>query len=339
MSERVTSSVLIGAGLACVACEMWTSHDYMMAREHGWTSLVAANMVVTGMTALLPVGADQALRRRLYVYVAACWLMLPVMMSSVFMAAIARNGSVIDADETSRLQIAETIKIAHAEESEAIAQLVTDKALVAKNCDVYGPKCTKAKVDQAATEVKLAGARATLKVHSVTSDDSLAKRLTAILPLSKEQVQLWQPLLMPIALAIGGFLMISIGLSGFRKQAPKAAELPKAEPQPAAEPAPVAAPVPKRGTPQLTVVKSGDTLVGTLTRLIEKKAKARVAPEDLYRAYATQVPPDQRLSPKEFGKQIAEICEKAGIKLVLIDGKPVLMGVRLVAHMQQVATN
>ena len=61
-----------------------------------------------------------------------------------------------DTDETARQQIAETIKIAKAEQLEAKAQLLLDKAAVKRNCDVWRSICDKAKADQRATEKKLA---------------------------------------------------------------------------------------------------------------------------------------------------------------------------------------
>jgi hypothetical protein len=80
---------------------------------------------------------------------------------------------------------------------------------------VWGPICTKAKDAQTATEKKLADARAVLKRQGVEVDDSLAKRLVAYLPfLTKEQVSLYQPLLLPLGLAIIGSLLIAIGVRG-----------------------------------------------------------------------------------------------------------------------------
>src|SRR5262249_40325538 len=89
-----------------------------------------------------------------------------------------------------------------------------------KNCNVWGPICTKAREAQAATEKKLADARAVLKRQGVEVDDSLAKRLVAYLPfLTKEQVSLYQPLLLPLGLAIIGSLLIAIGVRGHSKPA------------------------------------------------------------------------------------------------------------------------
>jgi hypothetical protein len=46
-------------------------------------------------------------------------------------------------------------------------------------------------------------------------DESMAKRLIAWFPfLTKEQVQLYQPMLLPLGLAFFGSLMIAIGGSG-----------------------------------------------------------------------------------------------------------------------------
>jgi hypothetical protein len=57
-----------------------------------------------------------------------------------------------------------------------------------------------------------------LKKQGVVVDESMAKRLIAWFPfLTKEQVQLYQPMLLPTELASFGSLMIAIGAAGGRK--------------------------------------------------------------------------------------------------------------------------
>jgi hypothetical protein len=78
---------------------------------------------------------------------------------------------------------------------------------------------------KAVTEAKLAGARAVLKKQGVVVDDSMAKRLIVWFPfLTKEQVQLYQPMLLPMGLAFFGSLMIAIRAAGGCKQAPAVAK-------------------------------------------------------------------------------------------------------------------
>jgi hypothetical protein len=151
--------------------EMWTSYDFMMQKEGRFSPAVGSVLAVTALAALLPIGSEFAHQKKRRVLQFVCFLALPLALSVVFMAAIQRNGSAVDNDDAARRQIAEQVRIARAEETEAVAQLAIDKAEVAKNCSPWGPKCQRAKDDQAATEGKLAAARAGLQRHGVVVDD------------------------------------------------------------------------------------------------------------------------------------------------------------------------
>jgi hypothetical protein len=61
-----------------------------------------------------------------------------------------------------------------------VAASIIDKSEVARSCDVWGPKCDKAKIAQSRSEDKLKAVRALLKTHGVEVDDSMAKRGAAL---------------------------------------------------------------------------------------------------------------------------------------------------------------
>jgi hypothetical protein len=55
------------------------------------------------------------------------------------------------------------------------------------------------------------------------------------------------------------------------------------------------------------------------TLCCSRRPPARVAIDDLYRAYATRVKPEERLPLGKFAEEVAKFCKKIGIRT--IDGK------------------
>lgn len=212
MSDFAIRAVLIVAGYACVGTEVFGTFEFLIEKHGRWNCLVVGGLIVTSLAGVLPMAAEYARRNRMWMLMVVCWLAVPLTLAFVFTAAIQRTGTVMDTDEAGRRQIAERITIARRETEEADAQLVVDEAAVKRNCDVLGPICTKARDAQAATERKLADARTVLKTGGVEIDDSMIRRLVAYLPfLTKEQVQLYYPMLLPMSLAVLGSICIAIG--------------------------------------------------------------------------------------------------------------------------------
>jgi hypothetical protein len=102
---------------------------------------------------------------------------VPLVFVFVFIASISRSGGSVDKDEIANAQLNEDIRIARAEEAEAEKQKLIDQVEVAKNCTPWGPKCQRAKDDTAATEAKLAAARAVLKVRGAEHSKGMTLRL------------------------------------------------------------------------------------------------------------------------------------------------------------------
>jgi hypothetical protein len=67
------------------------------------------------------------------------------------------------------------------------------------------------------------------------------------------------------------------------------------------------------------VVSPQGGLVSILTGMLEKAANASVAIDDLYRAYAARVKPEQKLAPGKFAEAVAKFCRKNGIRTPTID--------------------
>ena len=317
MGDLAIRTALILAGLACVACEVWGSFDFMWEKYGRWNYLVVGSLVLTGLSAVLPLAAEYAHRRNMTGLKWGAWLAVPLALAFVFTVSIQRTGSSTDTDETARQQIATSKKTAEKAQAEAEAQLPIDKSAVKRNCDVWGPICDKAKADQRATEKKLADARAVLMKAGVEVDDSMAKRLVAYLPfLNKEQVQLYQPMLLPLGLAIVGSLLIAIGAR--RSQNP-VARLDTAAEQTTPENATLTAVPPATPRPKLVASNTAQpigSVTAILTDVLEPAKGQRVELGDVYAVYATEcrVRSVRALSPEDFVKPFERFCRGAGLR-------------------------
>jgi hypothetical protein len=90
-----------------------------------------------------------------------------------------------------------------------------------------------------AAEEAVARARDGLSTIPVKrAEDSMATRISAVVPgLSVQQVEIFQPLLLPMGLEVGGFLMLALGLSPKRREPePQVQAKPKAKKKPTAKP-------------------------------------------------------------------------------------------------------
>jgi hypothetical protein len=332
MSELAFRAVLILFGLACVATEVYGTYEYLWEKFGRWNYLVVGGLIVTSMAAILPMAAESARQNRQWVLAAFCWLAVPLTLTLVFTAAIQRTGQVVDTDEATRQQLVKSIKTAEAEIAESLAQLPIDKATVLRTCEVWGPKCTRAKDDQAATERKLTEARAVLKKQGVTVDDSLAKRIEAYIPwITKEQVQLYHPMLLPLTLAILGALALAAGCAGYRK-VENVPEEPFPKPATELTAAPAIDKPAKPSRPQL-VVNNDNRLFETLERLLTPAPGKRINVRDVYKAYLTQcrTEGEQPSTPAQF--PLKKFCDAAGLKTRSVKGQRYLLDVQLASSM------
>jgi hypothetical protein len=101
---------------------------------------------------------------------------------------------------------------------------------VAKNCTPWGPKCQRAKDDQARTEAKLASARSKLEKQSVVLEDALTARLVAWFGWRKAEIQFFEPLLLPLCVLVFGSLANSVAFGPHHKPAGRPVEPAKPEP-------------------------------------------------------------------------------------------------------------
>jgi hypothetical protein len=212
MRDALLDLILLLFGFACVGCEVLGAYQFLWSKFGEWNYLVVGGMLVTSLAGVLPLAAERARRKRHFGKMVGCWVAIPMALLFVFTAAVERTGLVEDTDEASRKLRATAIAIAEEEIAEAKTQKAQDEATVARNCNVWGPICNKAKTDLRATEVKLAAARAAFTKGATVTDNSMAKRIVAVIPgITEQQVQLYHPLLLPILLGLLGSLCIAVG--------------------------------------------------------------------------------------------------------------------------------
>jgi hypothetical protein len=212
MRDALLDVILLLFGFACVGCEVLGAYQFLWSRFGEWNYLVIGGMLVTSLAGVLPLAAERARRKRHFGKMIGCWMAIPMALLFVFTAAVERTGLVEDTDEASRKLRATAIAVGEEEIKEAKEQKIKDEDTVARNCNVWGPICDKAKADLRATEKKLATARITITKSATITDNSMAKRIVAVIPgITEQQVQLYHPLLLPILLGLLGSLCIAVG--------------------------------------------------------------------------------------------------------------------------------
>lgn len=357
---RSIAVLFLLVGFAAVGCEVWGTYDYLIEKFRRVNYLVAGGVLLTSAAGLLPVAAGLARRQRMWATAVVCWLAVPLTLLFVFTVSIQRTGSAVDGDETERKQVTQNIMIARLEEKEATEQLKIDKAAVSRNCNVWGPICDKAKAEQRATEAKLTAARAVLKKQGIETDDGMATRLVGYLPfLTKQQVLLWQPILLPLCLAVVGSTLIYIAMRLWLQPAapgPQKASAPEQEledepaapagliPAPPASvdaPAPVQLPdnvVPLYGPPEpaqedaeidpTPVIRY---LRVRMVREANEKAYWDVIYRDCIEWCGQQTPPIHvdKLGQKEFGLVLRHIAEQTRIPIKREGKRPYFPGRKL----------
>ena len=113
-------------------------------------------------------------------------------------------------------------------QSTNLARAVADKALVdakaaaadaeakasAECATGRGPKCLSLEARSDAARIRVSEAEAAVvKAGATIAEDSGALRLAAVLPFSEASIQLYQPLMLPIWLELGGITLLTFGLS------------------------------------------------------------------------------------------------------------------------------
>ena len=80
-----------------------------------------------------------------------------------------------------------------------------------KGADPRGPLCKAAESRADDSRQRLKAARDDVAKAGVVPMDPQARRLAAVLPVTEEAIQLYQPLVLPVAISVLGLLLISAG--------------------------------------------------------------------------------------------------------------------------------
>ncbi len=192
--------VAVIAAVPLVAAETGLNAEHLAATE-GWASTLVLGAVGATLAAAiaLPI-AERALARGYRLKAFGLGLFFVVMLASSFSTSVGRVGGKHDGDVSSAQS--HNAKMALARQAYEAAQ-----ASAADECKKRGPLCRKA-------EDAVNAARATLAaVPAAKVEDPMAKRLAAASGLSEATVALYQPLLFPLALQIGGFFFLAYGFA------------------------------------------------------------------------------------------------------------------------------
>lgn len=200
------------AGLVCVGCETWGTYDFLIRDQGGWNYIVVGGLTVAGLAGVLPVFAEQARVSGRRALTWACWLALPLALVFIFTAAIQRTGGAADLAQQGRVKAERERILAERTEKEATEGLPTARAAALAECaSGRRGRCLEAESKVQAVEGRIAEARVALAKAPVHEDDAMARRIVRILPVTEEQVQLYQPLFLPMLLAAFGAIFLAFG--------------------------------------------------------------------------------------------------------------------------------
>jgi len=145
-------------------------------------------------------------------------------LSLVFSAAVERTGGARDAANKDRQAIAQHIELKR--EAVKDAKVVADEDELAAKIDCASGRKAKCLGLEARADIsrqRLEAARTELAQAGVVPTDPQARRLAAILPVSEEAIQLYQPLILPLAISALGLLLIAVGAHEFEVVEPETA--------------------------------------------------------------------------------------------------------------------
>jgi len=155
-------------------------------------------------------------------------------LSLVFSAAVERTGGARDAANKDRQAIAQHIELKR--EAVKDAKVVADEDELAAKIDCASGRKAKCLGLEARADIsrqRLEAARTELAQAGVVPTDPQARRLAAILPVSEEAIQLYQPLILPLAISALGLLLIAVGAHEFEVVEPETATVLEPLPEPA----------------------------------------------------------------------------------------------------------
>ena len=204
--------VAILCGVALTAIEIIGAVTFL-ASQASPSYLIAGGDVVTAVAAILPILAARCWRAGRRLLAVLLWAALVPALSLIFTAAVERTGGARDAANRDRQVVAQKIELARDAVKDAKAVADSNEAAAKAECATgRGQRCLglEARADQ--SRQRLEAIREMLAQAGVVPPDPQARRIAAVLPgVSEEMVQLYQPLVLPLAISILGLLLIAAG--------------------------------------------------------------------------------------------------------------------------------
>jgi len=192
--------VAVIAAIPLVAAETGLNAEHLAATE-GWASTLVLGAVGATLAAAiaLPI-AERALARGYRIKAFGLGLFFLLMLAASFSTSVGRVGSKHDGDVSSAKGHNAKMMLAQQAYDDA-------RKTVEDECKKRGSKC------RAAEDAVKAARAALAAVPAAKVEDPMARRLAAASGLSEATVALYQPLLFPLALQIGGFFFLAYGFA------------------------------------------------------------------------------------------------------------------------------
>jgi len=233
----------IGIGVILIGLDARGAYEYALKAESGTVSyLVLAAPVIALTAGLLPILAGQALKRRQHLQAIYLFVAFLFAGAVVFLAALERTAAVHQSAATGRLAHNARVADAKAELVKAISRRDDVEAKRLKECGTgRGARCKalREEAETAGQSVATATAAVTAAGVALPSASPKAIALAAYLPgVSAETIDLYQPMVLPMALLVVGFTTLHFGASSGRSRRRRR------------KPALVKRPVPKKKAPR-----------------------------------------------------------------------------------------
>jgi hypothetical protein len=212
-------------GIALTANAVWLNACHVGGAE-GWTSpLVSAGVIVTVCAAGTPPLAERAAKTAQPLKAILLWIFFALALGFSLTTSISRSSGYADGKIAAAEKIAERAKLA--KEAYAAAQ-----ATQADECKRRGPKC------RAAEDAVVEARRNLVATAPAAAANPGAERISAVLGVSEASVEMYSPLMLPLALELGGFVLLALGLApaARREQTAEVVELQAAKPVVTAKP-------------------------------------------------------------------------------------------------------
>jgi hypothetical protein len=200
------------AAIPLIAAETGLNAEHL-AHSEGWMSTLVAGAIgaTLAAAAALPI-AERAMTKGYWLKAAGLMAFFLIMLAFSFTTSVGRVGAKVDSDAAGARGHNAHLELA----KQAYAAAQATQAAECKSG--RGPRCRDAEKAVTAARIALQAAPA------AKAEASMETRLAAATGLSIETVALYQPLLFPLALQLGGFFFLAYGLAPPRDEAPKQVE-------------------------------------------------------------------------------------------------------------------